>query len=163
MVAMSMLPPLLCALLVLAYSGCSSSVAQSTPSPLDYVELHTPDGWQLRVHGDGSGSLTHRQYPLHHLDYPGHTFQTASLFASAAQTAGRGRTDGYQGAALSSQGYQLSYYRARQDSLYRGRHLTGKVPQHAMHTAISRMQLAVDDASSERSCRMLRRAWLVAN
>ena len=152
----SLLPALLLPLLLC----CGSSATHPATSPLDYVELQTPDGWYLRVRGDGSGSLTHRQHPLHHLDYPTGTFQTGELFQTAAQVGGRGRRCGVGQAAGS---YRLEHYRARQDTTLRQLCMAGRIPQHAMHTAIARMQSAVDDLSSERSCRMLRRTWLAAN
>ncbi|WP_420458781.1 hypothetical protein [Neolewinella sp.] len=144
-------PALLAGLLLLL--GCAHSQPPTSASPLDYLELDTPDGWQLRVHGDGSGTLTHRQHPLHHLDYPARTFPSGT-------PSGRGRrcrpdrgVAGY---------YQVHYYLARQDSAYSCATDSATV-QQLMHTAIARMQLAVDDAGSERACRMLRRTWLAAN
>ncbi|CAH1000745.1 hypothetical protein LEM8419_01863 [Neolewinella maritima] len=140
--------------LLLPLLWCCGPVSHSPVSPLDYLELRTPDGWSLRVHGDGSGSLTHRQHPLHHLDYPARTFSTR-LFP------GRGRR--CRAAPTGSACYALSFYAARGDSTLHCDCVTGQEPQALMRTAITHMQLAVDDAGSERSCRMLRRTWLAAN
>ena len=143
-------PALLVGLLLL---GCAHSQSPTATSPLDYVELDTPDGWHLRVHGDGSGTLTHRQHPLHHLDYPAHTF-------SLSPHLGRGRRCEVSRAAVDN--YRIHYYLAQVDSTHAcaGDSATAR---QLMHTAIARMQLAVDDAGSEQACRTLRRTWLVAN
>ena len=120
--------PLLCGLLFGILPGlfaCTGGLAPAPTarySPLDYVELATDNDWRLRVHGDGSGSLTHRQYPRHHLHYPAATFTYAPLLRT-------------------------------RDTL---------AATEAFTVAFTRMQVAVDDAGSERSCRMLRRAWLVS-
>ena len=146
-------PALLAGLLLPFLLSCGPSRPPTSPSPLDYAELHTPDGWHLRVRGDGSGTLTHRQHPLHHLDYPALTFSSVTHF-------GRGcRCEVSRGAAGY---YRIHYYFARPDSTH---YCAGDstTAQQLMHTAIARMQLAVDDVGSERSCRMLRRTWLVAN
>ena len=144
-------PALLTGLLLLL--GCAHPQPSPSASPLDYVELDTPDGWHLRVHGDGSGTITHRQHPLHHLDYPAHTFPLSTHL-------GRGRRCEVSRAAVDD--YRIYHYLARTDStrVCAGDSATAR---QLMHTAIARMQLAVDDAGSERACRMLRRTWLAAN
>ncbi len=144
-------PTLLTGLLLLL--GCAHSQPPTSASPLDYVELDTPDGWHLRVHGDGSGTLTHRQHPLHHLDYPSHTFPLSSHFGRGRRCTAGGGTAG---------NYQVHYYFARPDSTHACAG-DSAAAQQLMHTAIAQMQLAVDDPGSERACRMLRRTWLAAN
>lgn len=137
----------LCGLLLLL-TACSPPAEAAFPSPLDVAEVHAGDGWQLRIHGDGSGTLRHRHYPLHHLDYPTQTFDAGGLSRAATRCA-----------AAPCTGYQLSYYSARRDQETRCGCADSTVLNAAMTTAITRMQLTVDDAVSERSCRMLRRAW----
>ena len=146
-------PALLAGLLLPFLLSCGHSRPPAAASPLDYVELRTPDGWHLRVHGDGSGTLTHRQHPLHHLDYPSHTFPLGTH-------SGRGRRCKTGRGAASD--YRVHYYFARPDSTHACAG-DSAAAQQLMHTAITRMQLAVDDAGSERACRMLRRTWLAAN
>ena len=145
---------LLAGLLLPVLCACGHGLTHSTASPLDYLELETPDGWHLRVHGDGSGSLTHRQHPLHHLDYPAHTFSADAL-------SGRGRRCNERTEAAAC--YRMSHYASRQDTVRYCNCESSQLPQQLMRTAITHMQLAVDDAGSERSCRMLRRTWLAAN
>lgn len=135
-------------------ASCGPSITHSPTAVLDYVELRGDDGWYLRVHGDGSGSLTHRQHPTHHLDYPVQTFDPGPLV-------GLSKRCGDSRLAVESY-YSLTYYRASRDVL---RHCTCGQEESitaAFTTAIASMQLAVDDEDSERACRMLRRVWLAA-
>ncbi len=53
-------------------------------------------------------------------------------------------------------------YQSASDLTSRCRSTVGGPLDAAMATAMARMQLAVDDVRSERSCRMLRRAWLAS-
>ncbi|MGB3799498.1 MAG: hypothetical protein WA952_06750 [Lewinella sp.] len=139
-------------LLLLLYA-CGQSIAKSRTSPLDYAELSRNDGWLLRVHGDGSGSLTHRQYPHHHLDYPLQTFDLAQI---------RGAALPCYSVADTGNCYSLTYYRSRADHTEQCACAPPAPLDQAMNTAIASMQLTVDDPGSERSCRMLRRVWLAA-
>jgi hypothetical protein len=136
--------------------GCVDSVGTHQPRPLsvlDYAILRAEDGWRLRIHGDGSGTLTHRQYPHHHLDYPARTFELHKLL----------RTERSCDTVRPATGcYELETYRARGDREYHCGCSGAKATREAMTVAIAQMQTAVDDVPSERACRMLRRAWLAA-
>ncbi|WP_116127261.1 hypothetical protein [Lewinella sp. IMCC34183] len=138
--------------LFLLFAACGPPAVQPYPYPLDAAELRGNDGWRLSIHGDGSGSLRHRQFPLHHLDYPPRTFDLRALARAAAHCDRDTAT-----------GFSLAYYSARSDREWQCACGDTMLLNAAMTTAIDRMQLAVDDAVSERSCRMLRRAWLVSN
>ena len=138
-------------LLLLLLYACGQTIAQSRTSPLDYAELNRHDGWTLRIHGDGSGSLTHRQYPHHHLDYPLQTFDLSSI--RLALTPCRAAID-------SATCYRVTYYRSVADRTVSCGCADAGAPDAAMTTAIAGMQGTVDDPGSERSCRMLRRVWL---
>ena len=140
--------PFLCLLL-----GCGPGRPANTPSPLDYVEISGQDGWYLRVHGDGSGTLTHRQHPTHHLEYPPVTFDLPPLLRMSNRCRSTGDPLSF---------YRLVQYRSLGDRT-RTCHCAGEPRiEQALATAIANMQLAVDDAGSERACRMLRRTWLAA-
>ncbi|PPK87132.1 hypothetical protein CLV84_0066 [Neolewinella xylanilytica] len=139
-------------LLLLLYA-CGQPIAKSRTSPLDYAELSRNDGWYLRVHGDGSGSLTHRQYPHHHLEYPLQTFDLARVRAVAVPC----HTTVDTGSC-----YHLTYYRSAADRILTCSCAPSAPLDEAMTTAIANMQTAVDNPSSERSCRMLRRVWLAS-
>ncbi|WP_198664950.1 hypothetical protein [Lewinella sp. IMCC34191] len=139
--------------LLLMLYACGQSIAKSRTSPLDYAELSRNDGWLLRVHGDGSGSLTHRQYPHHHLDYPLQTFDL-SILRPVAQAC--------QPGSDTASCYNLTYYRSAADRTRSCSCASSAPLDEAMNTAIANMQLTVDDPGSERSCRMLRRVWLAA-
>ena len=145
--------PLLATFLLLLGSACGQPIAQSRTSPLDYAELRGNDGWYLKVHGDGSGTLTHRQHPLHHLDYPARTFELPGIVRVAA---------GCGGDRSASGPYALTVYHSASDQTHSCRSIAGSALDEAMAMAIANMQLAVDDVRSERSCRMLRRAWLAS-
>lgn len=148
--------PLIGALLLLTLSDCGDPrrTVDGQPSPLDFVELDGGDGWKLVVYGDGSGSLTHRQYPTHHLDYPVATFELGKLIPRASRSCRPdpgGRADCYR----------LRYHRAnRKDK--RCDCMDRSEAETAFTRAIARMQIAVDDGGSKPACRMLRRAWLAA-
>lgn len=146
--------PLFFALSLCLITACGSSPNPTSTAALDYVELRGDDGWYLRVHGDGSGSLTHRQHPTHHLDYPAHTFDPLPLLRLGGHCIGQRLT--------SSGCYTLTRYRAARDQLLHCSCTKERAATAAFTTAVARMQWAVDDESSERACRMLRRAWLVA-
>jgi hypothetical protein len=136
--------------------GCVDSVGTHAPKPLsalDYVILTSDDGWRLRIHGDGSGTLTHRQHPLHHLDYPARTFELRGLLRAGEQCRSVRPATGC---------YELKTYRSRTDRETYCKCGGGPGARESMTVAIARMQTAVDDVQSERACRMLRRAWLVA-
>ena len=139
-------------LLLLLLYACGQTIAQSRTSPLDYAELNRHDGWTLRIHGDGSGSLTHRQYPHHHLDYPLHTFDLSAIWRAVSPC----RTPALDSALC----YRVSYYRSAADRTVSCGCAGPAAPDAAMTAAIAGMQLTVDDPGSERSCRMLRRVWL---
>lgn len=54
--------------------ACSGTVPGFPMDDLDFAEIRSTTGWQLRVHGDGSASLRHDQLPAHYLHYPAGTF-----------------------------------------------------------------------------------------
>ncbi|MCP9237440.1 hypothetical protein [Lewinella sp. JB7] len=147
-------PLLIGPLLIFLFAGCGPVVVGPGFPPLDYAEIRGNDGWRLRIHGDGSGSLTHRQYPRHHLSYPVGSFALLPVVGIA---------DTCTEAAGESAGFRLSYYRSRTNTTVNCRRTSDPALTHALETAIARMPWAVDDEDSERSCRMLRRAWLAAN
>ena len=138
-------------LLLLLLYACGQTLAKSRTSPLDYAELNRHDGWNLRIHGDGSGSLTHRQYPHHHLDYPLQTFDLSAIRRELVPCTAP---------ADSQSCYSLTYYRSAADRTLNCRCATAAPLDAAMTTAVASMQLTVDDPGSEWSCRMLRRVWL---
>ncbi len=140
-------------LLLLFLTTCGQSLAKSRTSPLDYAELSRNDGWYLRIHGDGSGTLTHRQYPQHHLDYPLQTFDLGGIQKAALPCISSSDTQSC---------YSLTYYRSAADRTQTCSCAPSGPLDEAMNTAIANMQLTVDDQGSERSCRMLRRVWLAA-
>jgi len=57
-------------LLVFMLMHCSGPATAIPLADLDYVEVQNHTGWILRIHGDGGGSLSHKQLPAHHLHYP---------------------------------------------------------------------------------------------
>lgn len=149
MSSISLLRPLLPVLLFL---GCGPQVAPVSLSPLDYAEIVGEDGWRLRVNGDGSGTLTHRQHPLHHLDYPPATFRSNRAKGLKARCR-KGQFTGCLG---------ITFYRARADQTTTCPCVAEQWPIDYMVLALENMQAAVDDASSHKACRMLRRTWLAA-
>ena len=140
-------------LLLLFLYACGQSMAKSRTSPLDYAELNRNDGWYLRIHGDGSGSLTHRQYPHHRLNYPLQTFDLARIRKASLPCRPAVDTGSY---------YNLTYYRSAADLTHTCSCAPVAALDEAMGTAIANMQLTVDDPGSEHSCRMLRREWMAA-
>lgn len=74
-------PQLLQSLLLLGVLGsCVLALNRSHPAtdlpadPFAVRKIRHENDWQLSVYGDGSGTLSHRQYPGYHLDYPLQTF-----------------------------------------------------------------------------------------
>ena len=133
--------------------GCEPAPTPDGTDDLDHAEIVTPTGWRLRIYGDGSATLTHRQYPAHHLDYPAATFYPAPA---------RRLVRDCRHSAPNVLCSRLEYYHARRDrSTHCGCAVGGWVTA-TMDAALRNMQVAVDDRGSERSCRMLRRAWLVS-
>ncbi len=131
--------------------ACEPALSRGEVEDLDYAEITTPTGWRLRINGDGSATLTHRQYPTHHLDYPLETFYPAP----ARRIVSRCRHS-----APNSLCSRLEYYSAADNRSTRcGCSVRGWV-EATMEEALRNMQVAVDDLGSERSCRMLRREWL---
>lgn len=122
-------------------------------SELDYAEVENHTGWTLRLHGDGSGSLSHEQLPTYHLHYPSHTFD-ASPARSLVQ-----RCKGKKEAPVC---VLVRFYSSTEDVTKICRCASGSWPGDIMEQAISQMQRAVDAGASERSCRMLRRRWLAS-
>ena len=153
MVDMTLPQTLTGSLVLLLLYACGQTIAKSRTSPLDYAELNRNDGWYLRVHGDGSGSLTHRQYPHHHLDYPQQTFDLAQIRQAVLPC---------YTAADTQSGYSLTYYRSSADRTFHCSCAPAAILDQTMTTAIASMQLTVEDSDSERSCRMLRRVWMAA-
>ncbi len=141
-------------LFLLLHCTCGPPDGPALVSPLDYAELRGNDGWRLRVHGDGSGTLSHRQHPRHHLSYPSRTFELAGMVRLAARCG----VDRQAGGTFS-----LTAYHAKRDQSRHCRRIAAPPLDAAMATAIADMQLAVDDVRSARACRVLRRAWLAAN
>lgn len=144
--------PLLLCLLV---SGCAGNppLADTPMRDLDFVEINDASGWRLRIHGDGGGSLSHKQLPAYHLHYPAQTFVGGP---------GRGLTERCRGTVSSPVCVRLRYYDAATDRTLRCDCAPGDWAETTVEQAIADMPLAVEAGGDERSCRMLRRRWLAA-
>lgn len=141
--------------LVLFVSGCAGSgpVPGGPLSDLDVVEITDFSGWRLRIHGDGGGSLSHKQLPAYHLHYPAGTF---------AGGPGRELALRCRGKVLTPVCVQLTYYEARTDRTVACGCAPGDWSVRMVEQAIDDMELAVEAGADERSCRILRRQWLAA-
>lgn len=134
-------------------SGCGGPATAIPLAELDYAEVENQTGWTLRLHGDGSGSLSHVQLPTYHLHYPAMTFDASP----ARQLTSRCKGKNENPVCIT-----ISFYASRTDELTECRCAPGTWPTRIMEQAIAEMQEAVDAGGSERSCRMLRRQWLAA-
>ena len=133
--------------------GCGQRADAVHANELDYAEIITPIGWRLRINGDGSGTLTHRQYPAHHLHYPRETFYPAP----ARRIVSRCGNNGPRHACS-----RLEYYEALRDRSRRCGCADHNWVRITVEEALRNMQVAVEDEGSLRSCRMLRREWLAS-
>ena len=140
--------------LVLVGTACDPPWERPAAADLDFLEVVDHSGWRLRVHGDGGGSLTHRQLPTHHLHYPAATFTVGP---------GRELTRRCRGTVSTPVCTQLRYYDSARDRTATCPCAPGDWAATLMATAIARMDVAVDAGASPRSCRMLRRRWLASN
>lgn len=140
-------------LFVFALMHCSGPATAVPLADLDYVEVQNHTGWVLRIHGDGGGSLSHRQLPAHHLHYPALTFAPEPGRQAALKCRGRSEEPVC---------VTVTYYNARTNKLNECRCTPGSWPAAIMQQAISQMQYAVDAGGSERSCRMLLRQWVAS-
>ncbi|TXF89425.1 hypothetical protein FUA23_10690 [Neolewinella aurantiaca] len=140
-------------LFVYTLMHCSGPASAIPLSDLDYIEIENHTGWVLRIHGDGGGSLSHKQLPAHYLHYPAQTF---------SPTPGRQIALRCRGRSLSPVCVLVSYYDASVNSVSVCRCSPGGWPGAIMEQAISQMQYAVDAGGSERSCRMLMRKWIAS-
>ena len=147
--------PLLFSLFCLFGFSCGGGVQVVPAGGLDYTELADPTGWRLRVYGNGSGSISHAQLPAYHLHYPRSTFPAAHL--------SRLRSD-RESCIVRAESYdctRLTRYSAVSDSAYHCPCTNTIWVEELMLVAINRMDSAVDAGESERSCRMLKRQWLL--
>jgi hypothetical protein len=145
-----------CSVLVLIFFflRCSGPATAVPLADLDYVEVINQTGWVLLIHGDGGGSLSHKQLPAHHLHYPAMTFVAEPARRLAKRC--RGKTDSPVCA-------YLSFYNSGNNKLTVCDCAPGGWAAAIMVQAIDQMQYAVDAGGSERSCRMLQRQWLASN
>ncbi len=132
---------------------CGGPATALPLAELDYAEVENHTGWTLRLHGDGSGSLSHEQLPAYHLHYPVGTFDPRP----ARQLVQRCRTRQVPPVCV-----VIRYYFSLEDETQICPCAPGDWPAELMEQAIDQMQHAVDAGGSERSCRMLRRRWLAS-
>jgi len=140
-------------ILAFAFLNCSGPATAVPLTDLDYVEVKDHTGWVLRIHGDGGGSLTHKQLPAHHLHYPAATF---------APGPGRRITRNCRGKNESPVCVRLRFYDALADELIQCTCAPGTWTTTVMEQAIREMEYAVDAGGSELSCRVLRRQWIAS-
>ncbi len=139
-----------CSLLLLF--NCSGSVQVVPAGGLDYTEVADPTGWRLRVYDNGSGSIVHAGLPAYHLYYPRSTFHSLHLRPRPKKCIVRDASHGCT---------ELTRYSAANDSVYHCPCTNGAWAEELMMVAIDRMDSAVEAGGSERSCRMLKRQWLL--
>ena len=132
--------------------ACGSSAQRVPVAALDYTQIDSPTGWSLRVYGNGSGSIRHEQLPAYHLHYPCFTFSAMHL---------RPRPNACGRAALPC--VRLTTYAALQDSASVCDCADAEWAENTIALAIEKMDEAMEAGSNQRSCRMLRRRWLVEN
>lgn len=140
-------------LFVFTLMHCSGPATAIPLADLDYVEVKNHTGWILRIHGDGGGSLSHKQLPAHHLHYPAQTFVPEPGRQAALKC--RGRSD--EPICVT-----VGYYNARSNKISQCRCAPGSWTVAIMEQAISQMQYAVDAGGSERSCRVFLRQWIAS-
>jgi hypothetical protein len=129
---------------------CSGTATTLPLADLDYVEVKNHTGWILRIHGDGGGSLSHKQLPVHHLHYPAQTFAPEPGRQAALKCRGRNQRPIC---------VTVGYYDARRNKVTECRCAPGSWTLSIMKRAIEQMQYAVDAGGSERSCRVFLRQW----
>jgi len=140
-------------LLVFMLMHCSGPATAIPLADLDYVEVQNHTGWILRIHGDGGGSLSHKQLPAHHLHYPALAFAPEPGREAALKC--RGRTD--EPICVT-----VSYYDASSNKITECRCAPGSWTVSIMEQAIGQMHYAVDAGGSERSCRVFLRQWIAS-
>ncbi len=144
---------LVAALFVFTLMHCSGPATAIPLADLDYVEVKNHTGWMLRIHGDGGGSLSHKQLPAHHLHYPAQTFIPEPGRQAALKC--RGQSD--EPICIT-----VAYYNASSNKITECRCAPGSWTARIMEQAIGQMQYAVDAGGSERSCRVFLRQWIAS-
>lgn len=141
--------------LILAFAllHCSGPATAVPLADLDYVEVKNHTGWVLRIHGDGGGSLTHKQLPAHYLHYPAETFVPGPGRQIARKCRGKNENPVC---------VNLRFYDALADDLTECDCAPGSWTTAIMEQAISQMEYAVDAGGSETSCRVLRKWWIAS-
>jgi hypothetical protein len=140
-------------LFVFTLMHCSSPATALPLEDLDYVEVQNHTGWVLRIHGDGGGSLSHKQLPAHHLHYPAQAFAPEPGRQAALKCSGRNQ---------SPICVTVGYYDASMNKITECRCAPGSWTSAIMQQAIGQMQYAVDAGGSERSCRVFLRQWIAS-
>ena len=115
---------------------------------LDFAEIRSTTGWQLRIHGDGSASLRHNQLPAHYLHYPAGTFD-----ARPARKLSKKCDDNTVLPVCNT----LRYYTAFTDEEVECSCAPGGWPVQIVEEAITRMDLAVEGEGYRASRRMMSR------
>jgi hypothetical protein len=134
-------------------SACGNTSPRIALAELDYAEVANTTGWQLRIYGDGSASLSHEQLPAHHLNYPVGTFSVRPARRIVAKCRQQ---------LISPVCTSIKFYSSSANELEECPCATKNWAEEVMEQAIDEMQLAIDAGASERSCRMLLRQWLAA-
>lgn len=144
-----MLPLRLTVLLLAATCfACSGTTPGFPVDDLDFAEVSSTAGWQLRIYGDGSATLRHATLPAHLLHYPAKTFDVRPA-RRLSKRCGEATT--------SSVCLKLRYYTAFTDEEVKCSCAPGGWPGEIITRAIASMDLAVEGRESRVSRRMLGR------
>ncbi|MEM6769072.1 MAG: hypothetical protein AAF597_00695 [Bacteroidota bacterium] len=137
--------------LVVTTLACSGTVPGFPLEDLDFAEVRSTTGWQLRIHGDGSASLRHVQLPAHFLHYPAGTFDPRP-----ARRLSRNCDRNLVLPVCNT----LRYYTAFTDEEIKCNCAPGGWPTHVIEQAIEQMDLAVEGEGYRASRRMMSRLVL---
>lgn len=135
-------------LLTVTTLACSGTAPGFPMDDLDFAEVRSNTGWQLRIHGDGSASLRHSQLPAHYLHYPAGTFD-----ARPARKLSKKCDD----KAVVPVCNKLRYYTAFTDEEVECSCAPGGWPDEIVAEAITRMDLAIEGEGYRASRRMMSR------
>ena len=135
-------------LLACSLIACSGAVPGFPMDDLDFAEVRSTTGWQLRIHGDGSASLRHDQLPAHYLHYPAGTFDARPA---------RKLTPECDHKIVPPVCNTLRYYTAFTDEEVECPCTPGGWSPRIVEEAIARMDLAIEGEGYRASLRMMSR------
>lgn len=134
--------------LALCTIACSGTAPGFPLDDLDFAEIRSTTGWQLRIHGDGSASLRHDQLPAHYLHYPAGTFDARPARKLSRECNRK---------MILPICNTLRYYTAFTDEEIECSCAPGGWPDEIIEEAISRMDLALEGDDYRASRRMMSR------